>query len=388
MRVSSIKVFAAASWLVYPLLLFVLPNGPSVGSFAPETLFALLCGVWVGLVMLFCMPARTLYEAMRELPGSVVIFCMLVIALMLFKGGPIAALRACSWCVVLVLSYFAFRDARAFRHLLWLWFSVAVLASLAVIARHGIPMPPRIDFLSWQHRTVFGYFLALAIPAGIVLLQSRRGGNLFLTAGLCVISLALLATMSRGPWLLACLTLAVLDTRTRRWAAVAGIVFAAGAVVMLPDGLLIDLSDRFRSLYDWDIGSSSLYRYNLYTAAWTSLPHSWLGGAPTTQFGPFLAQFAPVRYPAFYNPAFNADSDLIYVVLLGGVPLFAVMLWMMWSLWQRIVAAGSDAVEMVGMRRALLAGLIVQMTLDSIIWTALGWFLIGAVLAPPRAAAA
>ena len=40
------------------------------------------------------------------------------------------------------------------------------------------------------------------------------------------------------------------------------------------------------------------------------------------------------------------------------------------------------------MRRALLAGLIVQMTLDSIIWTALGLFLIGAVLAPPRGAAA
>ncbi|HEY6642724.1 MAG TPA: O-antigen ligase family protein [Povalibacter sp.] len=381
---AALRNLALSAWLLYPLMLFLLPNELAVGPFAPETLFALLGGAIAASVMLFALPVATLGRTLQGMPMAVVVFAVSVIVLMLFKGGFVAVLRACSWVIVLVFSFVVFRDERMFERLLKIWFWVAVGASLALLLKYGAPLPGKIAFLSWQHRTVFGYFDAVALAAGIVLLRSGRiGSRAYYLAGLIVVVLGLLATLARGPWLLALIAVMVLDGPTRRAAVIAACLFAAAAVVVMPESLLEDLSSRWRSLYDWEVGSSSLYRFNLYRAALASMPETWIAGAPTMDIGPFLAQYAPVRYPAFYKPGFNADSDVIYLLLLGGVPLIAVMCWVIASLAGNIsaVAAVSPATHLVAMKRVLLVSAVMQMLLDSIIWTAFAWFLIGTAIA-------
>ena len=382
MRMSGLKDLAARVWLLYPAMLFVLPNELTLGPIAPETLFALLGGAIAASVVLFAVPATTVRQGLSGMPTALVVFAMAVIVLMLFKGGLVAMLRAGSWVIVLVFSFLAFRDERTFERLLKIWFWVAVAACAALLLIYGAPLPGRIEFLSWQHRTVFGYFDAVAVAAGIVLLRGGHiGSRAPYLAGLIVVVLGLLATLSRGPWLLAIIAVMLLDGSTRRAAVLAGCIFAAAAVIVMPESLIADLSSRWRSLYDWDVGSSSLYRFNLYRAALSSLPETWLAGAPTTDIGPFLAQYAPVRYPAFYKPGFNADSDVIYLLMLGGVPLIAAMCWVIWSLARNIAgAAESSATHLLGMRRVLLVCVVMQMLLDSIIWTALAWFLLGAAI--------
>jgi len=379
---SGLKDLAARVWLLYPAMLFVLPNELTLGPIAPETLFALLGGAIAASVVLFAVPATTVRQGLSGMPTALVVFAMAVIVLMLFKGGLVAMLRAGSWVIVLVFSFLAFRDERTFERLLKIWFWVAVAACAALLLIYGAPLPGRIEFLSWQHRTVFGYFDAVAVAAGIVLLRGGHiGSRAPYLAGLIVVVLGLLATLSRGPWLLAIIAVMLLDGSTRRAAVLAGCIFAAAAVIVMPESLIADLSSRWRSLYDWDVGSSSLYRFNLYRAALSSLPETWLAGAPTTDIGPFLAQYAPVRYPAFYKPGFNADSDVIYLLMLGGVPLIAAMCWVIWSLARNIAgAAESSATHLLGMRRVLLVCVVMQMLLDSIIWTALAWFLLGAAI--------
>jgi len=382
MRMSALTDLASRAWLIYPAMLFVLPNELTLGPIAPETLFALLAGAIAASVVLFAVPATTVARGLGGMPTALIVFAMAVVVLMLFKGGLVAMLRACSWVIVLVFSFLAFRDERTFERLLKLWFWVAVGACMALLLRYGAPLPGKIEFLSWQHRTVFGYFDAVAVAAGIVLLRGGRiGSRASYLAGLIVVVLGLLATLSRGPWLLAIIAVMLLDGSTRRAAVIAGCFFAAVAVVVMPESLIEDLSSRWRSLYDWDVGSSSLYRFNLYRAALSSLPETWLFGAPTTEIGPYMAQYAPVRYPAFYKPGFNADSDVIYLLMLGGVPLIAVMCWVIWSLARNIgAAAGTNASHLLGMRRVLLVCLVMQMLLDSIVWTALAWFLLGAAI--------
>ncbi len=394
MRTPALKELAARVWLLYPAMLFVLPNELTFGSIAPETLFALLAGVIAASVMLFALPATAVGRGLSGMPTALVVFATAVILLMLIKGGIVAMLRACSWGIVLVFSYLAFRDERMFERLLKIWFWVAAAASAALLVKYGAPLPGRIEFLSWEHRTVFGYFDAVALAAGIVLLRGGHiGSRAPYMAGLAVVTLGLLATLSRGPWLLALVAVMLLDRSTRRAAVMAGCLFAAVAVIVMPESLIQDLSTRWRSLYDWDVGSSSLYRFNLYRAAMSSLPDTWLAGAPTTNIGPFLAQYAPVRYPAFYMPGFNTDSDVIYLLMLGGVPLIATMCWVILSLARnmarntarniaRNIASPDASISpyLLGMRRVLLVSVVMQMLLDSIVWTAFAWFLLGAAI--------
>lgn len=378
---------AGRTWMLYPLMLFLLPNAFTLGPFAPETAFALAHFCLFGATLLLVAPATDLLALTRRVPLAARLFGVLVVVLFAVKAGPAAALRAATWLVVLATTSIAFADEHRFAQLMRIWLWMAALTAGSVMLLHGVPFPPRIDFLSWTHRTGFGYFLAIGVLAGIVLLRTGRVRHRLPHTAALVLALAgLAATMSRGPWLLALLAVAALDRRARTGALLGLVLVAAIAVMLVPDALLMDVSTRFRSIYDWDVGSSSLYRANLYRAALDSLPQTWIAGAPTAQFGPFLAAHALVRYPAFFGAGFQTDSDIIDLLLLGGLPLLAVATWTLVSAARQSLHESPDDGSLVALRRAVLASIVLQILLDNVFSSALGWFMLGLVMrdAPVR----
>lgn len=140
------------------------------------------------------------------------------------------------------------------------------------------------------------------------------------------------------------------------------------------------IAARIRTLVDIQSASSSLYRLNMYLATWRSLPDTWLLGADTLQLGPFLARYSLVRYPHYYAPGFATDSDVIYLVLLGGVPLLLAFVWLALYIAKRMWTAPriGDAPLMA----AIACTAAMQMLFDNSLSSALGWFLLGLLSCP------
>ncbi len=380
MRFSMLGRLGATVWLLYPLMLFALPK-VDIGPLAPNTVFALLFFATAAAVLLFAAPAQNVIDLVRRIPLPAFLFAVSIVGLLYVKAGPVDALRAVTWLVVFVVSFFAFGEDRRFENLLRLWFWMAAVASVVIIVLHGFPFPKEIDFLSWKHRTVLGYFLSVGVLAGIVLYRGRHVSwrAAHLTGLVCVVA-GLAGTLARGPWLLTLVALFMLDARARRGAALALVSVGALAAVLFPAALVGDVSQRFQSIYDWNVGSSSLYRLNLYKAVVDAIPDVWLSGASTTAYGPVLAAHAGIRYAAFFIPGFETDSDLINLMLLGGLPLTLLALWMFVDAARRGARDTSSAPDIRGMRRAVLAAVLMQMCLDNILSNALGWFLLGVAL--------
>jgi len=368
-------------WLAYPAMLFSMPNAVRVGVFPPETLVA-ACYLFVLLmsVTVSSQPVR-LRELGGQIPLSVLIFYFGVVLAIVSKGNVGLVLRVVSWGGVLLIAAVLFRDA-SLRLLLWkVWFTIGIGTAVYSLATHGVAWPEEVDILAWTHRTVLGYFLAMSLLLGTYLAARAGGGyrQMYL-AGAAVCGAALAASMARGAWLFAVAGM-LIQLRVRRSgfrvAPVLGVIVIAvlAAAAFGASGI----AERARSIVDLSQASSTLYRANIYLATLRSLPHTWLLGAPSMEFGPYLAQFSVLRYPHLFNPQFATDSDIVHMTLLGGLPLLAMLASALAKLglrlWHDMKASGD-----LDPRLWLLLLLGAQLVLDNVFSSALGWFYLGVLV--------
>ena len=255
---------------------------------------------------------------------------------------------------------------------------------------HGFAWPEQVDLLAWTHRTVLGYFLAMSMLLGIYL--SSQSADRYRALNLCgaaVCGVALVASMARGAWIFAIAGM-LIQMRARH------IHFRIRAHAGRARNCRI-CSDHAWSARDYgarainrrlEPGEFDSLPRNLYLAAARSLSETWLLGAPSLEFGPYLAQFSVLRYPHLFNPEFATDSDVIHVTLLGGLPLLAVLAVALAKLglrlWRDMKITGN-----FDPRLWLLLLLGAQLVLDNVFSSALGWFYLGVLCTavPPPASA-
>lgn len=374
-------------WVLYPAILFGLPNRARLGNVhvAPESiLLVLLLFLYVGADFGISGGARTL-AALKRVPWSV--WCLLaVIAVAWIFGdlaGPEPLLRLALWAATF---YYAFLFARApgqQDRLFTLWSLLALAGAAVVLLSPSRWGSDTVEVMAWQHRTTFAYFLvgATLFYVARLLVERSWSGRVAALVPASFLGAVILLTFSRGAWmtfLFGMLFLLVGTGRRRSALSLLGVTVLAGVLFVGQSESAVAL--RVRSLWDFAIPSSSLYRLDLLSAALRAIPDvgPWgvgLGGAAGV-----LGRHTRQVYPHFESGPVLTDSDFVWLFVEAG-PLSAVALALVLLVWgvglyRTLRRAHSDRLrypEIVGVFTATL-GLV---TFDNVLSTPLGWFLLG-----------
>lgn len=373
-----------AGWLSYPMVLFLAPNSWQLAGAGPETWVALIyLTLFVASSLLYDRPVGVLNWG-AGIPVAVLIFAGLYSVGVLARGDLVDAVRLLSWLAVMFLGSQLLRP-NWLRVKLWgLWAVTGSITALVVMSTRPIPMPEVVDVFAWEHRTVLAYYLVGGLFSAIHLQNTSQQTRSRVAASLAgaIILLALIVSLARGAWIATVLgSLVLYRARLGKLAGVAILFIPVAIFASILFGAVDDISTRLISIVDFESASSSLYRLNLYTAAFRSLPETWLAGAPVLEHGPYLAQFSPVIYPHFFSQVFATDSDVIFILLSGGVPLLLALGWAFIrfaNLARVAIRVGHEDAPMLG---AMLALSATQALFDNLLSSALGWFYLGVLCA-------
>lgn len=379
-----VDYFATSGWLLYPLVLFLLPNSWQLAGVGPETWIALVYLVlFAASSMLYGRPIGPLDWAVA-IPAPVLLFAGIYSVGVLARGDLADAVRLLSWLAVMLLGSQLFRlDWLRLR--LWrLWAATAASTALVVLLARPIPMPEVVGIFAWEHRTVLAYYLVGGLLSAVHLqsVADRRGERACAAVAATIITVALVVSLARGAWIAAFVGYVLLyRAKLGRLVKVAVLFLPVAIGVSMTFDAADDIASRFVSLVDLESASSSMYRLNLYIAAIRSLPETWLLGAPVLEHGPYLARFSPVTYPHFFSEGFATDSDVIFVILSGGLPLLGALGGSFVVMLQRARTGMKCGAPDSPMLAALLVLSATQAMFDNLFSSALGWFYLGVLCA-------
>ena len=375
-----------AAWLAYPLALFTLPNAWKIGPVSPETLMSAAYSIIFFLSVLVYRRPSTAGELTVAIPRAWIAFALVSVVAIGIRSGPVGLFRSLTWVAVPNLTVSLFRSAALRRKLWWVMALAGCTSAIWALISLPLPMPEKTELFAWTHRTVFGYFLAITLLVMVHLaLTVEAKLKPLLILGVAAVAATLAFSLARGAWVGAFAGFVILFARRPKQLGLALLAAAAvGTAIVATSGDGAVIGARLRSLVDSDVASSSLYRANLYLAAIRSIPDSWLLGADMHGFGPYLARFSLLRYPHFYSPEFEPDSDVIRLLLLGGLPLLCLFVWLGLTIARSAlqVAFQGDADERVRAGIACVVGC--QMLFDNILSNSLGWFYLGLIFTLPR----
>jgi len=264
-----------------------------------------------------------------------------------------------TWSLILLLNYLTIyylvihtiRTRTQFRQLIYLVIGVAIFLSIfGIFKRFGSnPFPwweysdlkYSADFLSatyGNHNHLAGYMeMAIPLLLGLFLI-GFRGGKLLLIVFLTFLMLtALILSLSRGGWIgsligLVFMALAlVTDRHFRNKRLIAALTggFVAVAFIVLASTPVVE---RIRTLEQ----KKEIPNLSARVTVWKGVvemiqDHPLLGTGP----GTFAAVFTQYQPPGFACRYFMAHNDYLHITSETGLPIIAIVVWMIISLYRK-----------------------------------------------------
>jgi hypothetical protein len=287
----------------------------------------------------------------------------------------------------LITFIFATQYMRTVEHAqtLWrVWLAIAVIAATILLLDPSRWGEKVVNVLAWEHRTTYAYFLS--VPTTVLLVQLLNGGlslPRLLRAGSLVLLLpALFISHSRGAWLTVGIGVGVLlflgGSRRKAWlyaAICAALIAVALTSVETETALLI------RSLFDWSVRSSSLYRFDIYLAGVSAIGETGLWGTGPSSVAGILSQYTLQDYQHLDDDKFATDSDIIWLLVEAGLITVLGLLACVAAYAKTIATwkAGFLLSDYLPFVAAVFFAFLALITLDNILMTPLGWFLLGTI---------
>ncbi|MBB4634530.1 O-antigen ligase family protein [Longimicrobium terrae] len=392
-------------WLLYPVLLFALPDRLFTLPIAPESVLLLIV-FYVAVLADLARGGRWMRETLARVPLPLWAFLITITlswTVHRFGGSAELAARLGLWIVTFFFGVFFSVRLRDRTHFFQIWLGIAVLGALMFLGSPGRWWQDKVNLLSHEHRTGFGYFLSLPTAWLIFRLyvQRERRNRRLLVFALGVLGLTLLMTLARGAWLVVYLGgIALLIYRRKPLLAVTILAVTLAAAITFALTSDSTMALRLRSVWDFRIRSSSLYRLDLFLATLKSVPDLGLlgrgpGSAPRVLAGYTMQTYRHLQAEVLGTYTFVTDSDFVWLTIESG-PLVTVFLILSLAWWGRELfryfrRPGSDASDAV--RSLLLLILFILMIIfDNVVTIPYGWFLlgvgIGSIPRAPRPAAA
>jgi hypothetical protein len=379
-------------WLLYPAILFTLPDSV-LGALpiAPESIFMLAALYAAVLLDLAYRRGRRVRLALSRIPLPAALFLgamLLSWSVHGFGGSLILAARLIVWVLTFFFGVYFALEASDRSRFFRLWTVLATAGAAFLIGSPGRWGQERVDIMAFQHRTGFAYFLCL--PAALLIFRTFFAGTRRVTpltlASLALLTVGVLMALSRGAWLVVYMGLiALLVYRGRRVTAAAVLAVSMAGLLSFAFLSNADLALRIRSVWDFRLRSSSLYRLDLLQAAFSSVPEIGpLGSGPGTA-GSVLAGYTFQSYrhltaEQLASGRFVTDSDVVWLLIEAG-PVAVAMLFLLMAWWARRLfrdfAVGDGAPEDRAAGLLLLVLFVAMLTFDNVLTIPFGWFLLG-----------
>ena len=262
-----------------------------------------------------------------------------------------ASIQLLNYIAIFYLVIHTIRSRSQLRQLVYVIIGVAVFLSVfGLFKKFGVNPFPWWDYgdlkysPDWlsatygNHNHMAGY-LEMAIPLALaLLLTGLRGGTLFLFVYLSFLMLtALVLTLSRGGWIgcfagLSFMAIALLTSprfeRKRLLGAIAGGAFVLALVVLASTPVI----ERVRTLVEKDPSATLSSRQVAWEGVLEMIPdRPFLGTGPGT-FATIFTQYQPPGLNVYFNMAHN---DYLHFVSEVGLPLIAIIIWMIIALYRK-----------------------------------------------------
>jgi len=372
-------------WWIYPSLLFLLPNHWRFSGIplAPETVLASFFAF--ELLLANSISHRDVVAAVPKTGWALLVVLFSIGAA---RGDTLdVQLRCIIWGMNLWLGVQMSTGWRERRAVIATWTAAAVIASASFLSMPSLWGEEQIHLLSWEHRTGLGYFL---VPVLFPLAQwAHKAKSIVHSAsaasGVLLMATVLVLTSARGAWV-ACLVSGLLLVWHRRGAFVAVLSGTVPIFGLLALSYATDtpLAARARSIIDWSIPSSSMYRWDLLQASFSSMSDGYYLGVPHSESGYRLSLYTSEQYASLERDEFVSDSDLIWAIVEYG-PAAAVALALVWMAHIRGIAAATRG-SGIAATFTLSAGttFLAMSALDNLLSASFGWFIWGFVVGCAR----
>lgn len=350
---------------VYLVVFLCIPVSYSVALFGikVETLLPLFAGV----ISLF----RTGRWSYSKLDFLVFFFFLSLLYSLAISEGVIEELRA----ILYLLTALAFSqvclNVNSRKHVLSTLCAISILASHLYILNPGSWGQPEVKILAYEQRTVFGFVLGLG--SAICFSRFLDSRNLFLLYCSIVSFVVLGISGARGAFLVYLITLAILLRSGTKNVKFFGGVGAAFALIGLSFFVSGEIMQRYFGLIDLGIRSSTAYRLDLFLTALDSVKNLNFFGWPYEKYVDYVYRNTSQGYTHLYDGRFQADSDVVRILIRHGLIAFAC-----YSIF--VVSLVKCCKGLPKTAHIFVIYIILCSVLDDILSNPLGWMWIGVCL--------
>jgi hypothetical protein len=299
------------------------------------------------------------------------------------RGGLRDVGKVAIWIMTFYFGFYYCSDVRRARHYWVAWLSIAIAAALLLLLSPSKWGEKVFDIFAWEHRTTFAYFLA--VPTIVLLFRALAAPTLkalWLAIPLCILLPALILSYSRGAWLVvaAALGMMLFLARQRRLALIYAFAGALSVIWFVADSDA-EVALLVRSLYDWNIRSSALYRLDVYFAGAAASAETGLWGTGPSSVGAMLANYTLQTYEHLDDEKFATDSDVVWLLVEAGLVGFVGLLLTLVAYSSRILRM-RDSLQIGSLASfvaATFCAFLGWIAFDNVLMTPLGWFLLGSM---------
>jgi O-antigen ligase len=262
-----------------------------------------------------------------------------------------ASIQLLNYIVIFYLVIHTIRTRSQLRQLVYVIIGVAVFLSVfGLFKRFGVNPFPWWDYSElkyspdWlsatyaNHNHMAGY-LEMAIPLALaLLLTGLRPGTLFLLVYLSFLLLTtLVLTLSRGGWIgclagLSFMAIALLTSPRFERKRLLGAIAVGALVVALVALVSTPVVERVLTIAEEDQAASLSSRVIVWNGIYKMIPERpFLGTGP----GTFATVFTQYQPPGLNARFFMADNDYLQFISEVGLPLIAIIIWMIIALYRK-----------------------------------------------------
>lgn len=376
-------------WLLFPALLFTLPNTWKFGSLpiAPEsilmifTLYLFTCGDF-GVAR-----GQQTFKAIKNIPLSIYMLFVFIMFSLFFaelNNRVLYLFRVLLWFLTFYYAYIFLQKPQNQYKLFLIWTIIAFAGVSILLASPSKWNEKVVDIFAWEHRTTFGYFIS--IPTIFFLYKTAftekwREKFIFSIASLFFMA-GVLLTYSRGTWTVVYFGIvAILAYRKKYKLLILFFIVSIAAITLYITAYESQITTTVKSIYNLDIPSSSRYRLDLYHAAFKALPEIGVLGVGPERIGSVLRLYTYDTYKHLEDSGFASDSDIIWLLVAHGplvlASLLTLVFWWAVNLIKYLRFRKAIHVENIFII-SLLIVFIGMILFDNILSSPYGWFLLGA----------
>lgn len=359
--------------LVFMAFFFLLPSaftdlgfGFRIESFLPA----------VALILVLLSSRGTLYFGIESI--WLAIFTTLnLLYFLIIDPNYVSVLKILTWFLISITFALCLRSRNFFQNFISFYIFFGFCAALLYIASPSKWGAINVNIFSFELRTVFGYFVAIGTGLNFAKYLDSKSKINFAIFVLCFV--ALIISGARGPVIM---TLLIVFTNlvvneNVNLKSIAQLVFVTSTfslIVILSEDLFI----RYKSIYDLDLVSSTLYRLDLLTTALKSLGEFNIFGISEDRYRQYLSNNTFQVYSQInLVDKFYADSDFVRLLVKHGI-LTTLTIFVICYRWMRKVIS----LEKVEKRYELVffISFVFMIFSDDILTNPIGWILLSVYL--------